>query len=155
MIIRKATQHDISQMVALSDIKRTNYAHAQPQFWRRSENANAVQADWFAELLEKENYFLFVAENNNALEGFIIGQNVKAPEVYNPGGLTLMIDDFCVANDWSGDIGNKLLKFITKEAKEHGAAQLVIVCGQHDENKRKFLAMQNLEIASNWYVKGI
>ena len=36
------------------------------------------------------------AVENSDIVGFIIGRLVPAPEVYNPGGLTLMIDDFCV-----------------------------------------------------------
>ena len=34
---------------------------------------------------------------NEELAGFIIGKVMSGPEVYNPGGLTLMIDDCCVA----------------------------------------------------------
>jgi hypothetical protein len=35
---------------------------------------------------------------NNELAGFIlIGRLMVAPEVYNPGGLTLLINDFCVS----------------------------------------------------------
>ncbi|WCR57421.1 hypothetical protein [Rickettsia asembonensis] len=35
--------------------------------------------------------------------GFIIGRLIEAPEVYDPKGLILIIDDFCVEteNDWS------------------------------------------------------
>ena len=55
---------------------------------------------------------------NEELAGFIIGKLMSGPEVYNPGGLTLMIDDFCVADEaeWHS-IGSKLVREIKKIAK--------------------------------------
>lgn len=36
------------------------------------------------------------ASDAKKILGFIIGKLMHAPEVYNSGGLTLTIDDFCV-----------------------------------------------------------
>ncbi|MDX2050628.1 MAG: AAA family ATPase [Rickettsiaceae bacterium] len=88
--------------------------------------------------------------------GFIIGRLMPAPEVYNPGGLTLMIDDFCVQSEnlWES-VGHELIEEAKAADKARGATQIVVVCGAHDLPKRKFLREQNLSIASEWYVGGI
>ena len=99
---------------------------------------------------------MLTAQNNQKIAGFIIGKLMPAPEVYNPGGLTLMIDDFCLADEaeWYS-IGSKLVQEIKTIAKLRGAAQVLVVCGAHDESKRRFLMNQNLSIASEWFVGGI
>ena len=81
---------------------------------------------------------------------------MPAPEVYNPGGLTLMIDDFCVQSEnlWQS-VGTRLIAIVKAAAKAKGATQILVVCGAHDYPKRKFLSEQNLSIASEWFVGGI
>ena len=149
--IRKATINNIETMVLLYDQKRTEYSKAQPQFWKRAENANQIQANWFKQLLEHKDYFCYVAENNSQIDGFIIGRIVLAPEVYNPGGMTMMIDDFCVkdSNLW-GLMGAKLVEVLRNASKD--VAQILVVCGAHDKHKRQFLKKIGLSVASEWYV---
>lgn len=151
-----ATKADIGAMVNLSYQKRKNYEEAQPQFWKYAENAENIQAKWFAELLEHQDYILLVAKDKNKIVGFVIGRLVNAPEVYNPGGLTLMIDDYCVETqeNWV-DIGKELLEKIAKISKEKGAAQFCIVAGAHDNAKCSFLEDFGLSCASKWYVGSI
>jgi hypothetical protein len=81
---------------------------------------------------------------------------MPAPEVYNPGGLTLIIDDFCVQSEnlWQS-VGHALIEETKAAAKAKGAKQILVVCGAHDHPKRKFLGEQNLSIASEWFVGGI
>lgn len=152
-IIRKANVSDVPAMVALSYEKRKGYEKAQPQFWRHAEGAEETQAKWFNELLPQEDYILLVAESESKIAGFIIGRIANAPEVYDPGGLSLMIDDFCVLSTklWES-IGGELLQELQRLAREKGAAQTLVVCGAHDEPKRKFIKGSGLTIASEWYV---
>lgn len=154
MVIRRAIQDDVNSMVVLSDQKRRSYEQAQPQFWHRAQNANEAQIAWFMTLLDRDDYILLVAEDaHKSFDGFIIGQLIKAPEVYNPGGLTLMIDDFCVASPYLWHtVGSQLLDAIQPMAKVKGAVQNLIVCGHHDEAKREFLRKQGMNVASEWYV---
>ena len=151
--IRKAIKTDIPQMVVLSDKKRSAYEKAQPQFWHRAKKANEKQAQWFEWLLSKNNHILLVSEMNHQIVGFIMGELKSAPEVYDPGGLSLMIDDFCVESPelWS-TIGEQLLRELQHQAKQRGAVQTLVVCGHHDESKRQFLKREGLSIASEWYV---
>jgi hypothetical protein len=182
-VIRTSQLSDISAMVSLSKAKRLAYEKAQPQFWRYAgEEGDKVQRQWFTELLEDKNYVMFTAtrhcepqsgeaiqKNKNWIAsssaiprkdeevlGFIIGKLMPAPEVYNPGGLTLMIDDFCVQSEnlWQS-VGHALIATVKAAAKAKGATQIVVVCGAHDNPKRKFLIDQNLSIASEWFVGGI
>lgn len=154
LTIRLARKNDIASMVTISDAKRKAYENTNPQFWKHAENANEIQRDWFTSLLSKPDYFIYVAGHNSKISGFIIGQNVTAPEVYNPGGLTLLIDDFCVAAPelWES-VGNQLISDVCRTAKVKGAIQIVVVCGHHDTHKRTFLKNNGLIVTSEWYTK--
>ncbi len=153
--IRYADITDSEAMVALSDQKRRSYEKTQPQFWRRAEGANEQQAEWFSHLLTADDHILLLAENEQVL-GFIIGRLMHAPEVYNPGGLTLMIDDFCVSvPDLWTDVGVALLNQLKREAQEKGAVQVIVACGDHDQAKISFLESVGLSVATRWYVGGI
>jgi hypothetical protein len=99
MIIRATLAADIPAIVELSRQKRLSYEKAQTQFWRYAgADAEISQSTWFAELLNSSDYIMLTALHQDKMAGFIIGRLVLAPEVYNPGGLNLMIDDFCVAD---------------------------------------------------------
>lgn len=145
-------------MVSLSKAKRLAYEKAQPHFWRYAgEEGDNTQRQLFTELLENKNYVMFTAESDTQeILGFVIGKFMPAPEVYNPGGLTLMIDDFCVQSEnlWQS-VGHELIEETKSTAKVKDATQILVVCGAHDNPKRKFLGEQNLSIASEWFVGGI
>lgn len=155
---RKAILADIRSFVLLSISKRLEYEKAQPQFWRYAgEEGDKAQEKWFKELLDDKNYVMFCAESETQeIVGFVIGKLMPAPEVYNPGGLTLMIDDFCVKSEnlWHS-VGHKLIEETKATAKDKGATQIIVVCGAHDLPKRKFLNEENLSIASEWFVGSI
>jgi hypothetical protein len=153
--IRHAGIDDVAAIVALSDQKRRDYEKAQPQFWKRAAYANECQAEWFVHLLNTDDHMLLLAEDAGVV-GFIIGRTMSAPEVYDPGGLTLMIDDFCMSepNLWLG-VGAALLDQLKQEAQEKGAMQVVVACGNHDGAKINFLESMGLSVATRWYVGGI
>jgi hypothetical protein len=154
--ISHASESDIPAMVAMSYEKRRDYERAQPQFWKYAEKAEEIQTNWFIELMGKDDYILLIAHMNNEMYGFIIGRIMQAPEVYNPGGLTLMIDDFCVKAPalWY-DVGTILIDEMKALAKPKGAAQILVVCGAHDKPKAEFLNELGLNVASEWYVSSI
>lgn len=158
IITRLSQLSDIEAMVSLSKAKRLAYEKAQPQFWRYAgETGDNSQRTWFKELLGDENYLMLTAQGDNQeILGFVIGKLMPAPEVYHPGGLTLLIDDFCVKSEnlWQS-VGAELIEAIQAPAKAKGASQILVVCGAHDYPKHKFLMNQNLSIASEWFVGGV
>lgn len=154
ILIRLAETTDISSFVALSYKKRRAYEKVQPQFRKYAgPEAEKSQKQWFEELLRLDDHIMLAAVYKEKILGFIIGRLMSAPKVYNPGGLTLMIDDFCVESkhDWNS-IGQKLIKEIKKLAKTKNATQFLVVCGAYDEPKRNFLKSMGLTVASEWYV---
>ncbi len=148
-----ALASDISAIVTLSHAKRLLYEKAQPQFWRYAEGAEESQEKWFKELLTRDDYIILKAETNGEVVGFVIGQIIRAPEVYDPGGLTLMVDDFCVRNPqmWQ-TVGIQLISELKNLAKPIGSNQILVVCGAHDRPKMQLLKTLNLQITSHWYV---
>ncbi|MBS0236490.1 MAG: acetyltransferase [Proteobacteria bacterium] len=156
LIIRPSVEADIPLLVELSRIKRLTYEQVQPQFWRyRGPEAEVSQATWFKELLSREDHICLSALRDGKIVGFIIGKLMEAPEVYDPGGLTLMIDDFCIEDDNWQTVGSPLLAHIRELAKAKGVAQILVVSGTHDQVKCRFLQLAGLSAASEWYVGGI
>ena len=157
MHTKLATTADLDNMVKLSYEKRRSYELAQPIFWRYAGPAgDKVQRQWFEELMQKNDYILMVCEENDKILGFVIGRIIKAPDVYDPGGLTLMIDDFCIDKDQSWDVvGKSLIDKIKILGSKKGSTQLLVISGAHDEAKNKFLSKINLTTASYWYTGSI
>ena len=154
--IRPALQADVKTMVTLSRQKRQSYARAQPQFWRPALNADKIQTRWFESLLSHPDYLLLIGEREDQIRGFIIGRLMTAPEIYEPGGLTLMIDDFCVEKQELGSsLGGEMIEKIREMAKQKEVVQVLVVCGHHDEPKHQFLKNMGLSIVSEWYRKAI
>ena len=152
----KAGHADIDSMNILSKQKRLTYEKAQPQFWKWSgDSGEETQKKWFKKLICDDNHICLVAKSSEVTIGFIIGKVISAPEVYKPGGPTLMIDDFCVLNDNWDNVGNALLNKIRVIAHDKGIAQLVIVSGDHDTSKKLFLQRMGLSAASVWFVGAV
>lgn len=152
--------NDIPWMVDLSEIKRSDYQKYQPNFWKKNPNSFSIQSKYFEELLVDQNIIALVLVDKS---GFVIGRIITPPSVYD-AGLTLMIDDFCVSdndqnnsnpnnsNPWL-DHGQILLDEIIKIAKTRKVKQILVVSGNHDQNKTEFLKKNNLTIASLWLTK--
>ncbi len=154
IVVRKASTNDVPDMVKLSYDKRRTYEKAQPQFWRYAgSKAEEIQKKWFEELILQDDYIVLIAEIEYNIVGFVIGRIIKSPEVYDPGGLTLMIDDFCVEVPikWQS-VGYKLIDELKQLAKIKNIVQILVVCGTHDKSKKNFLKNINLICTSEWYV---
>jgi GNAT superfamily N-acetyltransferase len=153
-LIRAAREEDVRRMVELSEAKRRQYQAYQPVFWRKAADAVERQYPFLARLVEKGEAIALVAEDEGGVVGFVVATLVAAPPVYDPGGLTCMIDDFVVARaaDWE-TAGKRLLEEAGRQARERGAVQAVVVCGHQDEAKRQMLAALGFEIASEWHVR--
>jgi hypothetical protein len=74
--------------------------------------------------------------------------------VYDPGGLTCLVDDFIVEHpDLWRTVGKDLLKEACQQAQKLGAVQVVVVCGPFDQPKRDLLLSQGLFVASEWFTR--
>lgn len=143
----------MEEILNLANVKRLEYETYQPVFWRVVVDAIAQQADYIASQIADEKVITLVATSESKVVGFVIGRLVSAPPVYNPGGLTCLIDDFVVDEGelWE-TVGADLLDQVRRAALPRGAAQVVVVCGHLDEPKRKALEKSSLTIASEWWI---
>lgn len=150
--VRIAEEADLPAMVELARIRRTLYAKTQPVFWRAAQDADKKQHEWFQSLLRMSDAKLWVAEQAGEICGFLIGQIVPAPAVYDPGGATISVDDFCVVTpmDWC-PVGGMLLAALKGWARSRDVVQIVVVCGAHDIAKKQWLIDQNMLPVSIWY----
>lgn len=152
MALRSAEVGDVERMVALSDVKRTEYERFAPTFWRKAEGAIEGQKTFFRALLECPNIIALVWDEGE-VEGFIIGSIVPPPPVYAPGKNVCVVDDFVVARPelWT-TVGMALLNAVREQAIGLEAHLSVVVCGHLDEPKRTMLRHSGFAIASEWYV---
>ena len=154
MDVRKATEQDIEAAIGLAERTRRQYQKYQPAFWRKPTDSVARTRALFTGMVaEPGAYFLVAVEGRQQL-GFLIATKFPAPPVQAPVGDIYLIDDFCVAEPhlWL-TIGEALLSHATTLLHEHGATQIVVVCGDRDLPKAEMLRRSDLTIASSWWTK--
>ncbi|WP_372502101.1 GNAT family N-acetyltransferase [Tistrella mobilis] len=156
MNVRQATPEDVTACVALAEARRDAYEAYEPRFWKKSPDSAAACRTWFETLFSDGRSMCFVAEEAGTILGFVIGRGFPTPPVYDPGGATAMIDDFCVvsADRW-GDVGRALLRDIRAEMRRQGFAQVVVVSARRDLEKTAFLEEAGLSLASTWWTSAI
>jgi GNAT superfamily N-acetyltransferase len=152
-LVRPARLADISAMTRLIEQRREDYERVQPVFWKRAAASSASTAWYYRSLLLfARRSLILVAEDEGRMLGFLIARPARTPPVYDPGGATGVIDDFCVADprEWT-EIGGALLADVRAAGRKAGWSQIVVVCGAHDEPKASFLRSAELSIVSNWW----
>jgi ribosomal protein S18 acetylase RimI-like enzyme len=154
--VRKATSSDIEAAIGLAERSRRQYQKYQPTFWRKAPDSVEKTRTYFTGLLGEQGTYFLVAVEGRQLLGFVIARKFPAPPVHAPGADTYLIDDFCVAepHHWL-TIGEALLSHATTLLHEHGAAQVVVVCGDRDLPKAEMLRRSDLTIASSWWTKAL
>ena len=156
VFVRTAKHSDVGDLVRISSKFRAELAEFQPQFWRVAEGADEKQKGFFEFVVTQEKMVVLVAERAKCVCGFLMAAFVPAPPVYDPGGLTCIVDDFGVsdANDWS-EIGDLMLKHLAEQAEGKGCSQLVVICPHLHQGKRNLLDGSGFSIASEWWVRGL
>jgi GNAT superfamily N-acetyltransferase len=151
--VRAAAAADVGAMAEMAELRRKQYAHYQPIFWRPAAGALDKHGPYLASLVGNDKVITLVSEEAGRLTGFLIATLTSAPGVYDPGGPTCQIDDFVVvpAARWP-TTGARLLRAGLAEASQRGAVQAVVVTGHLDQAKRDALRACGLELASEWWV---
>jgi len=152
---RVASASDVERMVELAEEKRREYEPHAPVFHRPAANASDLHRPWLSQLVDDPEVGTFVHEDAKGdVDGFVVITTVPAPPVYDPGGLSSLIDDFAVSpSDRWTTAGVALLAEATAWAREHGAVQVVVVSGPHDHPKRTALHDAGLYLASEWFTQ--
>jgi GNAT superfamily N-acetyltransferase len=148
----EATHADVDHVADLAAARRRDYESHQPLFWRQAEDAVTRHTAYLHGLVDDPDHIFLVARGGGRARGFVIGRLVPAPAVYEPGGLTCLVDDFAVAtpDDWTS-VGLSLLRAVVDRARARGAVQVVVVTGRHDDAKRHALEAAGLTVASEWW----
>jgi hypothetical protein len=85
-------------MVNLAAVKLDQYHEYSPVFWCPAAGAHEAHHSFFEKLVASGDSICLVHDADGGLNGFIIGNVISAPPVYNPGGKVCMIDDFVVSD---------------------------------------------------------
>ncbi|MBJ7600770.1 MAG: hypothetical protein DLM67_15200 [Candidatus Nephthysia bennettiae] len=152
--VRRASSGDIEAMLELAEAHRRQYAALHPQFHRSAQDAREVQRPYFEKLISSDSFIVLIGESPaGAVEGFLTGQLMPPPPVYDPGGPGCIVDDFAIRRreDWP-TIGRDLLEELRSIARGRGAVQVIVVCAPEDGPKRRMLAEANLAVVSEWHV---
>jgi hypothetical protein len=154
--IRKAEREDVPAMVALSEQYRRSLEAYAPVFWRKAPGSAEAQAAYFESLFQRDDVLMLVHRAVEGVAGFLIAHLHAAPPVFAPGGLTCIIDDFCMAEGFYWPkAGAHLLREAMRCAKERGAVQVVVVCPHRDQIKQTLLAAEGLSVVSEWHTRAL
>ena len=151
MELRKTNSSDVVDCVDLVEARRLRYEEYEPQFWRRADDSRSTSVEWFSNLFSDVDVLSLVATEESAVVGFLIARDAPAPPVYNPGGPTALVDDFCVAEGRWMDVGKNLLIRAKEELHSSGCTQIVVVGAHKDTEKTSFLETTTLSLASTWW----
>ena len=101
--IRPASQPDLAHVTRMTEDRRVQYQEYQPVFWRKAEDSAVLAGDFMAKTIAREDVLFLVAESDERILGFLVATEISAPPVYDPGGPTYHVDDFCVLSPslWS------------------------------------------------------
>lgn len=150
--VRQATMDDVPACVALVEQARVTLETYEPRFWRRAENTAQLTGAWFGHLAAQSDTVFLVADDAKETVGFLIGRPQMSPPVYDPGGATALIDDFCVRSpDRWAEAGAALLAEARDRLRAQGFAQIVVVCPAKDTEKMALMKAGELSIASTWW----
>ena len=151
MELRKANSSDVVECVDLVEARRLRYEEFEPQFWKRADDSRITTIDWFSHLFNSADVLSLVATEETAVVGFLIARDAPVPPVYNPGGPTALVDDFCVAEGRWMDVGRNLLIRVKEELRSRGTVQVVVVGADKDIEKTALLETEKLSLASTWW----
>ena len=154
MEIRKARASDIEATVELVEHDRRQRQKHQPLFWRKAVKSAVATRAFLDKLLTEPGTLFLVAVEGSQMLGFLVARKFPAPPVYDPGGDTYLIDDFCVLEPrhWL-TVGEALLSHASTLIHEHDGVQVVVICADRDLAKAEMLRRSDLTIASNWWTK--
>lgn len=144
MVIRKAEHRDINDILRLLHQVAKVHHDLRPDLFVADKTK--YNAEELAVLIEDENYYIVVAEENEKVFGYIIGI-LREPqlEVLQPIK-TMYIDDLCVDEESRGQaVGKSLYKHIVDVAKELECYNITLnVWGSNDA--MEFYESMNLKI---------
>ena len=149
--VRKGKQGDVVAMADLLTRQRERYEKFAPVVWRLTKDHRGKTRQFLRWKILDPRSVVLVCEKDSSIEGFLIAALVQTPPVYNPGGPTAMVDDFCIGEggDWD-TTGRALLRELRVIAGERSWHQVVAVCAFEDTPKRRFLEKAGLLSTSIW-----
>jgi L-amino acid N-acyltransferase YncA len=153
--VRPSQVEDVPAMVEMIERRRLRYQAYQPVFWRKAANSAQASLSWFAQMLEA-GVVAFTALENGRVAGFVFANETREPPVVDPGGKTVSLDDYCVADEgrWP-DVGRALLEAVKSAGRTKGWRQIVVISAEADMAKSRFLHANGLSIASTWWTTPI
>ncbi|HET7266116.1 MAG TPA: hypothetical protein VFL28_15745 [bacterium] len=154
--VRVAVRTDIPQIASLVENKRTEYRQYHSRFWREATDARGKLVPAMENLLHDNRAIVLVNVQDSNVNGVIIGTLQQPPAVYDPGGLTCVVDDFFVGAPtlWNS-VGMALLYTMAREAKRRGAVQVAITCARKDMRKRSMLVAHKYDVTAEWFVRDL
>jgi len=152
MIVRDARWPDVDALVALIQQRRRDLAAFDPRFWRPSDRAEAHTRRFYRWLLLTGRATFLLTEQDGQILAFLTARRVKAPPVYDPGGHTILVDDFCVASPelWP-TAGSLLLDALRARGRQRQWRQMIIAAPAADRAELELLRRHELTHTTSWW----
>ena len=152
MDVRQGMESDLPALVEMIEARRREYEAYVPVFWRKAADSAATTLPYVASLLAQDTATVLVATDADRFLGFLIAMPVPTPPVYDPGGATVLIHDFCVAEPslWPA-VNCRLVEHARQVGREASWRHVAVVCGQADVPQSDLLRSTDLSLASTWW----
>lgn len=152
--VRRAAPSDVDAFTDLVAAKRAQLEAFEPIMWRAGRDASEMTVAFFRHQVAEPNAILLVAEDERSILGFVNAVLQNPPPIYDPGGKTVMIDDFTVVEGEAGDrAALALLDAVMSEGRSRGAVQMIAVCATRDARASKWFETKKLHAASTWWTR--
>lgn len=149
MDVRRGAGDDLPAMVEMIEARRREYEAYEPVFWRKAADSAATTLPYFTSLLAQGTATVLVTSDADQPLSFLIAAEVPTPLVSDPGGSTVLIDDFCAVEPslWP-TVGRRLIDQTRQVGREASWRQVVVVCGHADLFRPSRLRSTDLSLAS-------
>lgn len=155
-MLRPATLPDVERMIHLAEQEFHRMESHRDPFYATGPNLAEEFRTELKREIESAQPIAFVMEEAGQIKGFVVGQVVSAPPVYNPGGKVCLVDFLCVAKpqDWSS-VGRLLAQAAEIHTSLLGGILVRVECRRTDDLKRKALLKLGYSVASDWLYRDI
>ena len=154
MFVRDAAETDIDAIVDLIEANRLRLQEWEPRFWKKSQSSAEMSRAFLATLLTDADVIFLVAAEQSQIFGCLHCKPSFVPPVYDPGGTTWMVDDFCVHDQSWDEAGQLLLDELKLRTLAKAEGQLILPSPHRDSRANEFILGAGLRPTTTWFTLG-
>jgi len=152
MRIRHPTHKDIDALTSLYEEKNRQYQKMKAALWCTDGDVLETKGEYFSKLIDHYQYIAYIAEDQQGLWGYVLGQLVQSPPFDHELGYTCLVVDFCLYDDhhWQ-TVGTRLLHKLVEVVRPEGAQHILLLCAQQNTAKMALAQNMGMQVTTQVY----